>query len=159
MLELGLEMSQLRWLTLILLLVLSTKAINGQGGGADDASSADQGGDNQSGPPPADPNLVAPTNRQGYGKNIKTQLSKADTAPMKSNAIQTDIGEQSIQALLQFGVLVGVALLVGVLFMLNIGLDLLLDAVTEKCVDWFGKKKAVDPETPAALVGTFKRYK
>ena len=53
----------------------------------------------------------------------------------------------------------GVALLVGILFMLNIGLDLFMDAVAEKIQDTFGKKKVEDPENPAALVGTFKRYK
>ena len=51
------------------------------------------------------------------------------------------------------------ALLVGILFMLNIGLDLFMDAVAEKIQDTFGKKKVEDPENPAALVGTFKRYK
>ena len=49
--------------------------------------------------------------------------------------------------------------MVGILFMLNIGLDLLMDWVSEKVNDLFCKKKVEDPENPAALVGTFKRYK
>lgn len=49
--------------------------------------------------------------------------------------------------------------MVGILFFLNIGLDLLCDAVTEKMENCCGKKKMADPENPAALVGTFKRYK
>merc|ERR1712062_559520 len=36
---------------------------------------------------------------------------------------------------------VGVALLVGILFALNIGLELLFDAICEKCEDMFGAKK------------------
>ena len=49
--------------------------------------------------------------------------------------------------------------MVGILFMLNIGLDLLMDWVSEKVNDLFCEKKVEDPENPAALVGTFKRYK
>ena len=51
------------------------------------------------------------------------------------------------------------ALLVGILFMINIGIDLLIDWVSDKLSEMFGKKKVEDPENPAALVGTFKRYK
>lgn len=58
-----------------------------------------------------------------------------------------------------FNFKVGVALLVGILFMLNIGLELLFDAICEKCEDMFGSKKVAKVENPAALVGTFKRYK
>ena len=49
--------------------------------------------------------------------------------------------------------------MVGILFMLNIGLELLMDWVSEKVTDLFCKKRVEDPENPAALVGTFKRYK
>ena len=50
--------------------------------------------------------------------------------------------------------------MVGILFMLNIGLDLCMEAMTEKAMEVFCKKKiSNDPEDPAALVGTFKRYK
>ena len=49
--------------------------------------------------------------------------------------------------------------MVGILFMVNIGLELLMDWVSEKVTDLFCKKKVEDPENPAALVGTFKRYK
>ena len=49
--------------------------------------------------------------------------------------------------------------MVCVLFMLNIGLDLLTEWISEKLQEMFGKKKVADPENPAALVGTFKRYK
>ena len=50
--------------------------------------------------------------------------------------------------------------MVGILFMLNIGVELCFDAVTEKISDMFGKEKFEDVEAhPASLVGTFKRYK
>jgi len=77
----------------------------------------------------------------------------------KSNTLP--IGEQSILAMQQFAVLVGVALMVGILFMLNIGLDLLIDWVSEAMTNLFCKKKIADDveKAPAALVGTFKRYK
>lgn len=51
------------------------------------------------------------------------------------------------------------ALLVGLLFMLNIGLEILCDNITEKLTSIFGKKRVADVEDPAALVGSFKRYK
>ena len=48
-----------------------------------------------------------------------------------------------------------------ILFMLNIGLDICVGAITEKISDMFGKKTASDDieDHPAALVETFKRYK
>ena len=51
--------------------------------------------------------------------------------------------------------------MVGILFMLNIGLDLLIDWVSEAMSNLFCKKKIADDveKAPAALVGTFKRYK
>ena len=100
-------MSQFRWLSLIFLLILSgTTFVSGQAAGADDASNSDSGDQNVVGPEASDPNLVAPTNKQGYGKDIQTNLKKKDTVPMKITHQETDIGEQSIQAMLQFGVLV-----------------------------------------------------
>ena len=56
---------------------------------------------------------------------------------------------------------VAVALMVGILFMLNIGAELCFDAIVEKVCDMFGSKGEPDIENqdPAALVGTFKRYK
>merc|ERR1711997_531121 len=145
---------------LIFLLILSLSLVTTVQGQGDDGGSMDQ--DQQDNAPElSDPNSVAPPNKQGYGVNVKTGLSsKAATKPMKiDNTLPTPIGEQSILAIQQFAVLVGVALMVGILFMLNIGLDLLMDWVSEKVTDLFCKKRVQDPENPAALVGTFKRYK
>ena len=106
-------MDQFKWLSLIFLLILSLLiAISeAQGGaGGDDGSSVDQDQDQQ--PEPADPNLVAPTNRQGYGKDVQTSLTKAQAKPMKiSHSTQPPIGEQSILAMQQFAVLVNYFLL------------------------------------------------
>ena len=52
-----------------------------------------------------------------------------------------------------------VALLVGGGFMLMVWIELALCWVWEKVTDILGTKKKEDPETPAALVGSFKRYK
>ena len=51
--------------------------------------------------------------------------------------------------------------MVGILFFVNIGIELLLDKIFHKIADFFGSNKEPDLEfqDPAALVGTFKRYK
>ena len=55
---------------------------------------------------------------------------------------------------------VAVSLLVGILFFVNIGIELLLDAVFTRITDLFGKRGTdIEDQDPAALVGTFKRYK
>jgi hypothetical protein len=57
-----------------------------------------------------DPNLVNPQNRQGYGRNVQTQLiPQPKTTPASKPTTPTvvdSMGEQSIQAVLQLGVLV-----------------------------------------------------
>jgi len=157
-------MNQFKWLSLILLLILSLSVSlsNGQGGvgGSDDGGGMDQDQQDQ-GQDVADPNVANTPNQQGYGKDVPTHITKKETKPMKvSKFLTPPIGEQSILAMQQFAVLVGVALMVGILFMLNIGLDLFMDWCGEKLTDLFCKKKVVDDaENPAALVGTFKRYK
>jgi len=144
-------MNLFKWLSLILLLILSLS--NAQDSATDDAGQ-DQGQDTAA----SDPNLVNTPNKQGYGRDVQTNIRK--TEPMKAVPLpERTIAEQTMQAALQFGVLVGVALLVGILFMLNIGLELLFDAVCEKFSDMFGGNKVTKVEHPASLVGTFKRYK
>jgi len=68
------------------------------------------------------------------------------------------LASQSIVAVQELGMIIGVAFLVGILFMLMIYLEKLRTAVFDKMSEWCGKKKK-DEEDPAALVGTFKRYK
>ena len=56
---------------------------------------------------------------------------------------------------------VGVALMVGILFMVNVGVELMCISISEKIAAKFSKQKAPDIEDldPASLVGSFKRYK
>lgn len=56
---------------------------------------------------------------------------------------------------------VGVSLLVAGLFFLNAGLEVALEKLSEKLSELFGRQKTSDikEQDPAALVGTFKRYK
>ena len=67
--------------------------------------------------------------------------------------------EQTVLAAQQLGIIVGVALLVGGGFMLMVQIELSIIWVVEKCSKLFGKQIVKDPEDPAALVGSFKRYK
>merc|ERR1719192_628839 len=117
-----------------------------------------------------DPNTLNPQKNQMSGNNIPSTITdnyqgssgKGPTSSNKNDNTQTKtIAEQTIQAALQFGVLVGVALMVGILFMLNVGADLLYTAICDKYTSAFSKHKPVDIEyqDPASLVGSFKRYK
>ena len=54
---------------------------------------------------------------------------------------------------------IGVALLVGVLFFLMIAVEQAFEWLGNQCSKTFGSKSSKDPEDPAALVGSFKRYK
>ena len=53
----------------------------------------------------------------------------------------------------------GVALLVGGMFMLMIWLEILVDRLEEKCKKLMGRYHEEPEVDPAALVGSFKRYK
>ena len=69
------------------------------------------------------------------------------------------LGQQTVLAVQQLSVIVGVALLVGSMFMLMIWLEMLMDRLEEKCKKVLGHQKEVPDVDPAALVGSFKRYK
>ena len=56
-------------------------------------------------------------------------------------------------------IIVFVALLVGGGFMLMVGIELALGWAWDQVTGLLGTKKKEDPENPAALVGSFKRYK
>ena len=49
--------------------------------------------------------------------------------------------------------------MVGCLFFAMIAVDKALDYLGEQWSKLFGREKVEDPEDPAALVGSFKRYK
>lgn len=65
--------------------------------------------------------------------------------------------DQTENALQQFSIVVGVCLMVGLLFFLMVWIDMLMDWLGTKMKR--SSKKEPDPEDPAALVGSFKRYK
>jgi len=129
-----------------------------------------------------DPNLLIIPKNQGYGNNIPNpsdlpndklsvpskqspsrivNIDKKSKNTKGSGDDKKSIGAQTIQAALQFGVLVGVALLVGILFMLNVGVELMCISISEKFSEKFNRHKEPDIEDldPASLVGSFKRYK
>ena len=92
---------------LITFIVLSCSLCAAQG-----TDSSDQGDMSQDDMGSSDPSIVNPVNKQGYGKDVATQLlpkMKSINGKDKDdkNAAQTkDMVEESIQAALQFGVLV-----------------------------------------------------
>ena len=54
---------------------------------------------------------------------------------------------------------IGVALMVGILFFLMIAVEQTFEWLGTQISKLFGGTKSADPEDPAALVGSFKRYK
>ena len=66
---------------------------------------------------------------------------------------------QTLLALQELGIVVAVAFMVGGIFMLMIFLEKIWDSVMTVYQKKFGGYKEDDVEDPAALVGTFKRYK
>ena len=54
---------------------------------------------------------------------------------------------------------VGVCLMVGILFFMMIAIETAYDWIFSKIKTVVGAKKTTDPEDPASLVGSFKRYK
>jgi len=125
-----------------------------------------------------DPNLHNPQPDQGYGAEIDNprsgdsedgisdeqkrteteQSGPQSTAPTKLNTWS----QQSLNALLEFGIIVGVAIMVGGMFMAMVGAEILYDKLVEKYREVFKKPKPlsdIERLHPAALVGTFSRYK
>ena len=66
---------------------------------------------------------------------------------------------QTLLALQELGVVMGVAFMVAGIFLLMVFMEKLGQTVMIKYHKRFGKSNADDVEDPAALVGTFKRYK
>jgi len=68
-------------------------------------------------------------------------------------------GEQTILAVQQFSMILGVILLVGSCFLLMIGTEIFLGWLEDQCSRLMGREKEEETDDPAALVGSFKRYK
>jgi len=116
-----------------------------------------------------DPNLHNPISRHGYGggPNDIPQPSPSPSKPFGKMQPRTTlppktIGEQTLQATLQLGIIVGVALMVGLGFMTMVGMELLCDKVCDEYRRLLKKPKPlpdVERLHPAELVGKFSRYK
>lgn len=131
---------------------------------ADNSDTSSTGGmDNtMEGSEGTDPNLLNPQKGQGYGhmdnpwKTTQSPRKKGPPTPKRT------LKEQSIRAIMQFAIIVGVALLVGCLFMAMVGLEILCDKCFDKYREIFKKPKElpdIERLHPAELVGTFSRYK
>jgi len=117
-----------------------------------------------------DPNLVNP---QGYGagygagygssRNDKSTVAPAVTkTKQKALPSPTTLGEQTIKALLQFGIVVGVCLMVGIGFMTMVWVEILCDRFVDEYRRLIKKPKPlpdIERLHPAELVGKFSRYK
>jgi len=115
-----------------------------------------------------DPNLHNPIPRHGYGGG-PNGLPPPSPSPkptgnkqQKTTLPPKTIGEQTLQATLQLGIIVGVALMVGLGFMTMVGMELLWDKVIDEYRRLLKKPKPlpdVERLHPAELVGKFSRYK
>ena len=66
---------------------------------------------------------------------------------------------QTILALQELGLVIAVALMVGIIFMIMIYVEKSVNSISDYYNKRFGDGPEDDEEDPAALVGTFKRYK
>jgi len=118
---------------------------------------------------PRDPNLINPQPREGYGAEQSNLLWPKDptttlppTKTLTPQPSRQTIGQQSLRALMEFGLIVGVAGMVVILFLALVGAELLYDKLCDQVNALLKKPKTVpDIERlhPAELVGTFSRYK
>jgi len=126
-----------------------------------DTSDIDMGLDNK------DPNLHNPMSRHGYGGGggyLKTTAPPKTvfSTPMKTTLSPKTIGEQTMLAALELGIIVGVALMVGLGFMAMVGMEILVDKIIDEYRRLLKKPKPlpdVERLHPAELVGKFSRYK
>lgn len=139
----------------------TSDADTNSGSETSDTSDIDMGLDNK------DPNLHNPIPRHGYGggggglggnpKNGKQLLR-----PLMTTLAPKTLGQQTVRAALELGVVVGVCLMMGLGFMAMVGLELFCDWVVEEYRRLFKKPKPlpdIERLHPAELVGKFSRYK
>lgn len=141
------------------------------------ASQSDGGSD--SGPDYSDPNINTPVGgHMGYpggqlipqpegtrgGKqNQQRQQQVIATAATTKNSEKTvNMLQMTVTAIMQLGMIVGVAIMVGSLFMLMVWMEILTEKACEKYRKVFHKPEIlpdIERLHPAELVGTFSRYK
>lgn len=120
-----------------------------------------------------DPNLHNPISRHGYGgggrpgfgmgaSKTGEGLNKQLMRPLMTTLAPKTLGQQTVRAALELGVVVGVCLMMGLGFMAMVGLEIFLDWVVEEYRRLFKKPKPlpdIERLHPAELVGKFSRYK
>lgn len=100
----------------------------------------------------------------GADLDLESMMGSSGNENMKQgqatprNFIEKSLLEETSLALQQLGVIVGVAFMVGFLFMVMIGIEILWEKVQEKYQEATGKNQEPEKD-PASLVGTFSRYK
>jgi len=158
---------------LIFLAVTTVKADLNDVNSADSSSDTSSTGDMESNLDNNDPNLHNPQPRQGYGVedgNPRWKIDQVNPNPSDKEKTETtasptmkpSLSQQSLHALLQFGIIVGVAIMVGGMFMAMVGAEMLYNKICDKYRDIFHKPKPlpdIERLHPAELVGTFSRYK
>lgn len=76
--------------------------------------------------------------------------------------MKINIFNMTVEAIMQMGIIVGVAILMMSLFMGMVGLEILMDKALEKYRQMFNKPEPlpdIERLHPAELVGKFSRYK
>jgi len=141
----------------------TSDADTNSGSETSDTSDIDMGLDNK------DPNLHNPISRHGYGGgrglpglDPKMGLNKQLMRPLMTTLAPKTLGQQTVRAALELGVVVGVCLMMGLGFMAMVGLEIFLDWVVEEYRRLFKKPKPlpdIERLHPAELVGKFSRYK
>merc|ERR1740128_35111 len=116
-----------------------------------------------------DPNLTNPQNKMMEVDNVRRQDEQdakkkrgQRVGPSTTPPPRPTWSQQSTLAIMQFGIIVGVAIMVGSMFMAMVGAEMLYDHLCDKVRAIFKQEKlAPDIERlhPAELVGTFSRYK
>ena len=82
-----------------------------------------------------------------------------DDGLMGKGGQTASLKNQTLLALQELGIVIGVALMVCIIFMLMVFFETVCTKVTDLYQKRFGNEDEMDAEDPAALVGTFKRYK
>jgi len=159
------------WSQLLLLLLLSTAQVLADMSDADHAdtsSDTSSTADMQTIDDSSDPNLINPQRGQGYGVPMdgagRWSGQPTTVNPRRPVEItsQPTFSQQSLRAVLELGIIVGVAFMVGGLFMAMVGMEILYEKMLDRYRELFKKPKQlpdVERLHPAELVGTFSRYK
>ena len=117
----------------------------------DDFGGGDEGGGG--GEELLDPSLLE--GDQGGDINPNKALGKGGSGTRQV----VNLEDQTLLALQELGIVIGVAIMVASIFMLMVFMEKLFNSVVTKYHKRFGGSHDIADEDPAQLVGTFKRYK